>query len=91
MKVMKYDCFYDGLNPKNQQMLAHKVDGKHPAGYSNLVLAAQKFERWAEARDPLPPNTTVAGRLNATHSQTSGIFPPRSWRAILLSLLILLQ
>ena len=33
-------------------MLAHKVDGEHPASYSNLHLAAQKLERWAEAHRP---------------------------------------
>ena len=36
-------------------MLAHKVDGGHPASYSDLLLAAQMLERWVEARDPLPP------------------------------------
>ena len=69
---MKHDCFYEGLNPKYQQMLPHKVDGEYPASYSSLLLAAQKLERWAEARDPLPSKTATAGRLNATHSQTSG-------------------
>ena len=34
-------------------MLAHKVDGEHPARYSDLLLAAQKLERLAEARDLL--------------------------------------
>ena len=57
-------------------MLAHKVDGEHPTSYSNLLLAAQKLERWAEARDPLLLKTTAAGRLNFTHSQTLGnLFP----------------
>ena len=27
---MKWDHFYEGLSPKYQHMLAHKVDGKHP-------------------------------------------------------------
>ena len=57
-------------------MLAHKVDGKHPASYSDLLLAAQKLERWAEARDPLLPKTTTTRGLNITHSQTSwNLFP----------------
>ena len=30
-------------------MLAHKVDEKHPTSYSELLLAAQKLEKWAEA------------------------------------------
>ena len=37
---MKYDCIYEGLNPKYWQMLAHKVGGEHPASYANLLLAA---------------------------------------------------
>ena len=57
-KIMP-DCFYEGLNPKYQWMLAHKVDGENPAGYSDLLLATQKLERRAEARDPLPPETAV--------------------------------
>ena len=57
-------------------MLAHKVDGEHPTRYSDLLLAAQKLERWAEARDPLHPKTSPMGGFNKTHSQTSGnLFP----------------
>ena len=57
-------------------MLAHKVDGKNSTGYSDLLLAAQKLEWWAEARDPLLPKTTTTGGLNATYSQTPGsLFP----------------
>ena len=57
-------------------MLAHKVDDEHPVGYSNLLLAAWKLERWAEARDPLLLKTTPTGGSNVTHSQTSGnLFP----------------
>ena len=40
MEEMKHDCFYGGLNPEYQQMLAYKVDGENPASYSNLLLAA---------------------------------------------------
>ena len=40
---MKCDHFYEDLNPKYQQMLAHKVDDEHLARYSNLLLAAQKL------------------------------------------------
>ena len=76
---MKEDHFHEGLNPKYQQMLAHKVDSEHPAGYSNLLLAAQMLEKWAEARDPLLPKTTPTGGSNVTHSQTLGnLFP--SWK-----------
>ena len=57
MEEMKHDCFYEGLNPEYWQMLAQKVDGEHPASYSNLLLAAQKLEGWAEVRDLLPPKT----------------------------------
>ena len=41
-------------------MLAHKMDGEHPARYSKLLLAAQK-ERWAEVRDPLLLKATSIG------------------------------
>ena len=69
---MKWGCFYKGLNPKYRQMLAHKVDGENPAGYSDLLLAARKLERRAETMDPLPPKTTMTSVSNITHSQTSG-------------------
>ena len=70
-----HDHFYEGLNPEYQQMLAHKVDGENPAGYSDLLLATWKLERRAEARDPLPPKTAVTSGLN-TCSQTPGnLFP----------------
>ena len=61
---VKCDCFYKGLNPEYQQMLAQKVD-EHPANYSDLLLATQKLERWAEAQDPLPPKgVTTSGPNN---------------------------
>ena len=71
VEEMKRDHFDKSLSPRYQWMLAHKVDGEHPAGYSKLLLAAQKLERWAEARDPLLPKTTSMGGSNVTHSQTS--------------------
>ena len=40
MEEMKPDHFYEDLNPKYQQMLAHKLDGEHLTGYSNLLLVA---------------------------------------------------
>ena len=59
-------------------MLAHKVNGENPVIYSQLLLAAQKLERWVEARDPLLPKTTTAGSLNITHSHSQGnLFPCR--------------
>ena len=58
------------------QMLAHKVDGKTPAVYSVLLLAMQKLERRAEARDPLPLKTAVTGRSNGMYSQAQRkLFP----------------
>ena len=72
IEEMKWDCFYNGLNPKYQWMLAHMVDDEPPARYSDLLLAAQKLERQAEARDPLLLKTTPTEGLNVTHSQTSG-------------------
>ena len=72
VEEMKQDHFYKGLNPEYQHMLAHKVDGEHPASYSNLLFAAKKLERWAEAGDPLLPKTTTTGGLNVTWPQTSG-------------------
>ena len=53
-------------------MLAHKVDGKNPVGYSDLLLAMRKLERREEARDPLPPKTAMTNVSNVTHSQTPG-------------------
>ena len=68
--------FYEGLYPKYWQMLAHKVDGGHPASYSDLLLATQKLERWAEARDLLPPKTVATSGSNITPAQTPGnLFP----------------
>ena len=66
MEEMKQDHFYKGLKPEYRCMLAHKIDGKHPASYSNLLLAVQKLERWAEVRDPLLPKTTMTGGSNVT-------------------------
>ena len=78
MEKMKQDNFYKGLNPKYLCMLAHKVDGKHPASYSNLLLAAQKLERWAEVRNPLLLKTTTMEGSNVTWPQTLGnLFPSR--------------
>ena len=79
VKEMKQDHFYEGLNPEYWWMLAYKVDGEHPASYSDLLLEAKKLERQAEARDPLLPKTTTTGGSNITHSQSSGnLFP--SWK-----------
>ena len=76
---MKKGCLCEGLNPEPWWMLAHNVDGKHPARYSDLLLAAQKLEGWAEARGPLLLKTILTRGLNITHSQTSGnVFP--SWK-----------
>ena len=59
-------------------MLAHKVDGKHPTSYSDLLLVAWKLERWAEARDTLLPKTKITGGSNVTKSQALGnLFPSR--------------
>ena len=75
---MKQDNFYEGLNHEYWYMLALKVDGKHPTSYSNLLLATQKLERWAEARDLLIPKTTTIGGSNVTWAQASGnLFPSR--------------
>ena len=55
-----------GLSPEYGQMLAHKVIGENPVTYSELLLAAWKLERWAEARDPLLPKTPTTGSSNIT-------------------------
>ena len=70
VEEVKWDCFYEGLSPEYQQMLAHKVDSENPVTNSELFLAAQKLERWVEARDPLLPKTTITGSLNVTHSHS---------------------
>ena len=75
MEQMKCDHFYEGLNPECWWMLAHKVDGENPAGYSHLLLATYKLER-EEARDPLSPKRAVTSGSNVIHSQTLGnLFP----------------
>ena len=59
-------------------MLAHKVDGKYPTSYSDLLFTAWKLERQAEVRDPLPPRTTITGGSNVTKPLTLGnLFPSR--------------
>ena len=76
IEEMKWDCFFESLNPKYWWRWAHKVDGEHPTRYSNLLLAAQKLDRWTKARDPLLPKTTTTKGLNETHSQTPwNLFP----------------
>ena len=78
VEEMKWDHFYEGLNPKYQHILAYKVDGKHPISYSDLILAAWKLERWAEPRDSLLLKTTTTGGLNVTWPQTlANLFPSR--------------
>ena len=72
VEEVKPDCSYEGLNPEYQWMLVHKVDGKNPATYFKLLLAAQKLERWAEARYPLLLKTTTTRGLNMTHSHSQG-------------------
>ena len=39
IEEVKDDSFYEGLNPEYSWMVAHKVDGENPAGYSDLLLA----------------------------------------------------
>ena len=78
VEEMKWDHFYKGLNPNYLHMLAHKMDGEHPASYSYLLLVAQKLERQVEARYPLLPKTTTTGGSNVTPPQAVGnLFPPR--------------
>ena len=49
VEEVKQNHFYEGLSAEYQQMLAHKVNGENPVTYSELLLAAQKLERWEEA------------------------------------------
>ena len=59
-------------------MLSHKIDGEHPASYSDLLLAAWKLERWAEARDSLLLKTTIIKGSNVSCPQALGnLFPSR--------------
>ena len=53
-------------------MLTHKVDSEHPTSYSDLLLAAWKLVRRAEARDPLLLKSSTTWGLNITCSQTPG-------------------
>ena len=59
-------------------MLAHKVKGKNPVTYSELLLAVLQPDRQVEARNPLLPKTTTAGSLNVTHSHKEIYFHPGS-------------
>ena len=72
VEEVKQDHFYEGLNPKYWQMLAHKVNGENPVTYSELLLAALKLKRQAEARHPLLLKTTTTGSSNVTHSHSQG-------------------
>ena len=84
VEEVKQDCFYEGLSPEYLQMLAHKVNGENPVTYSELLLVAQKLERWVEARDHLLPKTTTAGSLNSSHSRLQGnLFPSRKLKGSL--------
>ena len=50
VEEMKQDHFCKGLN------------GEQPTSYSNLFLADQKLERWAETGDPhFPKSTPTSG------------------------------
>ena len=84
MEEVKWNYFYEDLSHEYQQMLAHKVDGENPVTFSELLLAAQKLERWAEARDLLLPKTTTSGGSNITHSHSQGnLFPSRKLKGSL--------
>ena len=78
VEEVKWDHFYEGLSPKYQWMLAYKVNGENPVTYCELLIAAQKLERWVEARDPLLPKTSTTGGSNVTHFHSQGnLFPSR--------------
>ena len=51
------------------------MDDEYLASYSDLPLATQKLERWAEARDPLPSKIATTG-ANMTCSQMPGNLLP---------------
>ena len=89
MEEMKCGCFYEGINSKYQQMLAHKVDGEQPVSYSDLLQAIWKLERWVGR-----PGTLYHQRWLWLVDQTwyflrcQGIyFPCVSWKATPLLLL----
>ena len=65
VKKVKWYCFYEGLSPEYQQMLTHKADGKNPTAYSEVLLTAQKLERWVEIRDPLLQKNPTTGSLTS--------------------------
>ena len=56
-------------------MLAHKVGGENPVTYSELPLAAQKLERWADTSDPLFPKNATTRGLNVPSQ--GNLFPYR--------------
>ena len=78
VEEVKQDHFYKVLSPEYRQMLAHKVNGENPVTYSELLITAQKLERWVEAKEPLLPQTPTTRSLNVTHSHSQGnLFPSR--------------
>ena len=83
MEEVKMDHLYESLNPEYKWMLVWKVDGEHPARYSELLLGAHKLERWTEMRDPLLLKTTSMGESNVTHSlMTGNMFPSQKLKGI---------
>ena len=49
---MKHDHSMRVLIPNTSKMLAHKVDGDHPASYSDLLLAKGKLEKTGRGQGP---------------------------------------
>ena len=81
VEEVKWDHFYESLSPEYQWMLAHKINGESRVTYSELLLAAQKLERWEEARDPLLPETTTSRSSNVIHSHSQrNLFPSRKFK-----------
>ena len=58
---VKQDHFYEGLNPKYWQMLAHKVNGENPVTYSKLLLAAWKLKGGQKPETPCSPKPLLLG------------------------------
>ena len=67
-----------GLRPEHWQMLAHKVDGKNPVTYTDLLLDAPKAGKMARSQRSSAPKNATAGSSNITHSHPQGnLFPSR--------------
>ena len=83
---MKQDHFHEGLNPEYRQMLAHKVDGQIPAGYSDLLLAMRSWKEGQRLETHCPQRHLwpVCQMWHVLRPQGT-VTPHASWKVVVLS------